>query len=127
MSRYSPTFTPSIHQCASPFAWSPVFTTSTTSQRCHSPRVRETAARFGVRLRAGTGVFCRRSCASSGPLPLPCSEKYTTGLLCCHTNPILLTPELCPCQLLDSFTQNDTYNRVYPSASCPSSHVDAGS
>src|SRR5438552_3598261 len=90
MSRYSPTFTPSIHQCASPFAWSPVFTTSTTSQRCHSPRARKTAARFGVRLRAGTGVICRRSCASTGPLPLPCSEKYTTGSSCSHTNAISL-------------------------------------
>src|SRR5258705_9546091 len=108
MSRYSPTFTPSIHQCASPFARSPVFAINSASQRCHTPRVNSMLLTFaGNRLPPG-GMFCSQIIGSSGPLPDPVGTKNTHGFPCSHTKPILFTSELCPCQLLENFTQNDT-------------------
>src|SRR6266513_411597 len=127
MLRYSPTFTPSIQQCASPFARLPVLATSTTSQRCHTPRVNTTGFTFAASRWPPDGTFCSQIIGSSGPLPLPVGTKNTHGFPCNHTNPILFTSELWPCQLLDSFTQKETYSCVYPWEFAPSIAVNAGS
>src|SRR2546422_11525525 len=93
--RYSPTFTPSIHQCASPFARSPVFTTRTTSQRCHTPRVNSTAFTFGGSRPPPVGTFSTQIIGATAALPLPAAPKKTHGFPGNHPNPTLLPPQPC--------------------------------
>src|SRR3989442_5290066 len=70
---YSPTFTPSIHQCSSPSALLPLFITNTSSQRCHCPRTISTVPRLGASVTATRlGMSCSPTAVRS--------EEHTSEL-----------------------------------------------